>query len=76
MDDLRAATCLEDMRQLPGRCHELKWNRAGQFAVSLDGLNRLIFEPANDPIPSKPDGGIDWSQVTSISIVGVEDYHE
>jgi proteic killer suppression protein len=75
LDDLRAVTCLDDMRQLPGRCHQLKGDHAGQFAIDLDGLNRLIFEPTA-PVPRNPDGGIDWSQVTSISIVGVEDYHE
>lgn len=63
------------MRHLPGRCHQLKGNRAEQFAIDLDGLHRLIFEPANTPVPRKPDGGIDWTLVTAIEIVGVEDYH-
>ena len=36
---------------------------------------RLLFEPAHDPLPRKPDGGLDWAGVTAIRILGVEDYH-
>lgn len=76
LDDLRAASVLEDMRNLPGRCHELIQNRAGQLALDLDHPHRLVFEPANDPIPTKPDSGLDWTKVTAVIIIGVEDYHE
>lgn len=76
LTDLRAATVLEDMRHVPGRCHELRQNRAGQFSLDLDHPYRLIFEPANEPVPAKPDGGIDWTQVTAVRIIGVEDTHE
>jgi proteic killer suppression protein len=77
LDDLRAVSVLEDMRSLfPGRCHELRHNRAGQLSLDLVHPYRLIFEPANDPIPKKPDGGIDWTQVTAIRILGIDDTHE
>lgn len=76
LDDLRAANILEDMRNLPGRCHELLGDRAGQLSIDLDHPYRLIFEPANEPIPTKPDGGLDWKQVTVVKIIGVEDTHE
>lgn len=76
LDDLRAADVLEDMRNLPGRCHELIGDRAGQLSLDLDHPYRLIFEPADNPIPLKPDGGIDWKKVTAIKIIGVEDTHE
>lgn len=77
LDDLRAAVNLGEMRRLPGRCHELKGNRAGQLiSLDLDGPYRLIFEVANNPIPLKTDGGLDWIQVTSIKILEVEDTHE
>lgn len=76
LDDLRAAAVLEDMRFLPGRCHELLHNRAGQLSLDLDHPYRLIFEPASEPIPTKSDGGIDWTKVTAVRIVGVEDTHE
>ncbi len=75
LDDLAAAGCLEDLRNLPGRCEELTGDRAGTFSVRLDKSFRLIFEPADDPIPRKPDGGIDRARVTRVRILEVVDYH-
>ncbi|MCZ8038658.1 MAG: hypothetical protein O9276_11135 [Microcystis sp. LE17-20A] len=61
------------MRSLPGRCHELLHNRAGQLSLDLVHPLRLIFEPANIPIPRKADGGIDWQKVTAVVIIGIVD---
>jgi proteic killer suppression protein len=44
--------------------------------VDLDHPYRLIFEVANDPKPTKPDGGLDWTKASIIRILGIEDYHE
>jgi plasmid maintenance system killer protein len=74
--DLRAVNVLEEMRNFPGRCHELLHDRAGQLSLDLDHPYRLIFEPADEPIPTKSDGGIDWTKVTAVRILGVEDTHE
>lgn len=76
LDALRAAEVLEDMRGVSGRCHELLYDRWGQFSLDLEQPYRLIFELANQPIPTKPDGGIDWTKVTAVRILGVEDTHE
>lgn len=76
LDDLRAADNLEQMRSLPGRCHELSENRKGQLSLDLDHPWRLIFVPADDPPAVKPDGGIDWKNVTIIEVIGIEDTHE
>ena len=76
LDDLRAATVLEDMRNIPGRCHELGENRSGQLSFDLDHPYRLIFEPADEPIPRKEDGGMDWKKITAVRILGVDDTHE
>jgi plasmid maintenance system killer protein len=76
LDDLRAASTLEVMRALPGRCHELTGNRSGQLALDIEGRYRLIFEPADEPLPQKNDGGLDWKNVTIVRILGVEDYHD
>ncbi len=74
--ELRAASCLEEISHLPPpRRHPLHGDREGQFAVDLVHPFRLIFEPAHDPVPRKPDGGIDLAQVTSILVLEVEDYH-
>ena len=67
---------LEDLRNLPqARCHELTGNREGQLSVDLKYPYRLIFEPADKPVPSKVDGGLDWGKVTTIRILEVEDTH-
>lgn len=77
MAELRAAEVLQHMRRLPrARCHELTADRAGQISVDLDHPYRLIFVPADDPLPVKPDGGLDWSRVTAIITIGVENTHE
>lgn len=73
---LRAAANLAQVPKVPpDRCHELSEGRAGQFAVDLVHPYRLIFEPADDPVPRKVDGGIDLAMVTKIRILSVEDYH-
>jgi proteic killer suppression protein len=77
LTQLKAVDNLEDLRKMPQlRCHELKGNRKGQLSVDVDHPYRLIFESANNPLPKKPDGGLDWTKVTEIMIIGVEDTHE
>jgi proteic killer suppression protein len=76
LDALRAATCLEDLRHVPGRLHELKGNRKGQLSFDLDHPYRLIFIPNHKPVPSTEDGGMDWRRVAAVKILGIEDTHE
>ena len=76
LDQLSAAETLDIMPMLgQGRCHALTGNRAGQFSLDLVHPYRLLIEPANDPVPRKPDGGIDIQKVTTVRILGVEDTH-
>lgn len=56
---LRAAICVTEL--VIGHPHPLKGDRAGEFAVNLEGGKRLVFKPDNDPIPLSEDGSIDWS---------------
>ena len=49
---------------MPGRLRELKGNR------------KLIFLPNHKPMPSTEDGGLDWSRVTAVKILGIEDTQE
>ena len=67
---------LEKLRFAPGAWHELAGDRKGQLACSLSGRVRLIFSPANDPRPTKPDGGLDWLQVTAVVNLEIIDYHK
>ncbi len=59
-----------------GGCHQLTRERAGQFAVKLSGGYRLVFKPADDPVPLKPDGAMDTKSVTKIRILEITDYHD
>ncbi len=76
LQQLLAAANLEDLRNAPGRCHELQSNRRGQLSLDLDGPYRLIFRPAADPPPTKNDGGLDWPSVESIVIIEIADTHK
>ena len=73
---LKAAPCLADVPVIkPDRMHELSGSRKGSFAVDLKHPFRMVFEPAEEPLPKKEDGGIDLDKVISIRILSVEDYH-
>ncbi|NNM84194.1 MAG: killer suppression protein [Phycisphaerales bacterium] len=60
--EVDAASCLEDLRQAPGKWHELAGDRKGQLACSLTGNWRLIFLPI---VPSGANSvkGLDWKAV-------------
>jgi len=74
--DLNAATCLDEVSRVPpARCHELSQDRAGHLAIDLKHPHRLIFHPTHKPLPTKPDGGLDWAKVTAITITDIDDYH-
>jgi len=75
LTSLVAAETLEEMSGVPGNCHQLRADRAEEFAVSLLGAYRLVFEVDHDPIPRRADGGIDRTRVTKICITEVVDYH-
>ena len=60
MADLIAAESVQNL--VYGKPHPLKGDRLGQFAVSLEGAERLVFEPSNAQIPRKEDGSIDWAR--------------
>ena len=69
------ADTLEDVRNLPGRFHELKVNRKGQWACNLEHPYRLIFVPTAYPIPSDDDGKYIWLDIIEVEIINMEDYH-
>lgn len=72
--DIQAASHVTEL--LAGAPHPLSGDRIGQFAVRLDKGRRLVFESFEQPPPRKADGGIDWSCVSSICILSLEDYHD
>lgn len=76
MMELSAVDTLGDISHLPPpRCHELTGKRTGQFSVDLVHPYRLIFIPADDPIPRTREGKIDIDRVCAIEIIEIKDTH-
>lgn len=74
---LLGASNLEELRNAPGRFHELHRDRTGQFAADLDGPYRLIFEPAlaAEDHATHAEGFV-WAKITRVTIIEIEDYHD
>ena len=73
---LDAADCLADIpTKRPTRRHALSGKRKGQYAIDAKHPFRIVLEPADDPAPICDDGSANLERVTSIRILGVEDYH-
>jgi toxin HigB-1 len=75
LDDLLSADSLADLRNNPGRYHELTSNWSGHLSVDLVHPYRLIFRPTADPPPTGEDGGLLWFEVTAVTVVAIEDTH-
>jgi len=78
LTELKAAATLQDLAppySPPARCHELTGDRKGQLSVDVKYPYRLLFVPNDDPIPERPEGGLDWNGVTKILILEVENTH-
>ena len=72
LNDLRGAANLDDLKDVPGRYHELTGNRAGQWACDLDHPYRLTFKPVLNS-----DGNVIGLIVEqTVSILEIVDYHK
>lgn len=72
LDEFAAARTLRDIPSTPPpRCHALKGNRDGQFAVTVSGNYRIVFEgyDNNDQLSDDKD------RITTVFILAIEDYH-
>lgn len=76
LNALRDAVTLEDVRNVPGRFHELTNDRKGQWGCDLDHPYRLIFTPHDHPIPVNRDGRYLWVEITGVEIIEIIDYHK
>jgi len=72
---LKDANTLEDVRDVPGKFHELAGERKGHWACNLDQPYRLIFRPLESPIPVNQDGQYQWNKIEGIEIIEITDYH-
>ena len=75
LDDMAMADNLEELMKLPGRHHPLSGDRKGQFACDLVHPMRLIYEPANEPLPIDETNALNYSQVNIVEIIEITDYH-
>lgn len=76
MDQLQAAPNLASILSFPFlECHPLSGKRQGEWAISISGNFRLIFELEHDPIPIKGDLTMDPTLITDIKILEITDYH-
>lgn len=73
LTQLWAAACLEDLRNAPGRCHELVDDRDGCLSVDLHGPARLVFRPAYDEHAGRQNGALSWASVTEVIVVDISD---
>ncbi len=76
LDALRDAVTLADIA-IPkiGRFHRLKGDRKHQFAMDLKHPHRLIIVSVVQPMPTLPNGNIDYAAITKVEIVEIVDYH-
>lgn len=67
----------ENLDELPpsGRLHLLKREFEGCYAIDLHKGYRLVIRPTNDPLPRRPDGGLDRLRITIVRIEYIGDYH-
>ena len=71
----KAANCLEDLKNAPGRHEELRENRKSQLSCRLTANWRLIYCPFGNKEDYLEDGGLIWEKVTKVEIIEAEDYH-
>lgn len=76
MTALYMAENLEELRNLPGKWHELKNERKGQWACDLDQPYRLVFEPQEKPIPTDSSGKYIWIEIKAVEIIEITNYHK
>jgi len=67
LDDISGAETLGDLRFLPGRYHELRENRKGQWACDLNKPFRLVFTPQERPKPTDENGKYIWIEITAVA---------
>ena len=71
----KAANCLEDLKNAPGRHEELRENRKSQLSCRLTANWRLIYRPFGNKDDYLEDGRLVWEKVTKVEIIEAEDYH-
>jgi len=76
LEDMADAVSFADLEHLPGHFHQLTENRKDQWSCNLDQPYRLIFEPAEKPIPKDEDGKQVLIEIKCLEIIEVTNYHK
>lgn len=67
---------LATLLSIPGaKCHPLKGDMTGEWAVEVSGNYRMLFRLDHKPIPKNENNSINTDLITKIEILGIEDYH-
>jgi plasmid maintenance system killer protein len=72
--DLRAAKTVKDL--VAGRPHELDDPHFGQIGVELCEGYRIVFCANHSSIPMLKPNRVDWSKVSRIKVLRVENCHD
>lgn len=74
LNELEASPNMSMIPQF-ARCHPLKGNLQGKYAIDLEHPKRLLFEPDFEESGLSESGEIILSQITAIVIIAITDYH-
>ena|SRR5680860_296794 len=75
IEEFKAANCLDDLKNAPGRHEELTGNRKTQLSCRLTANWRLIYGPLGNRGDYLENGGLSWQKVKKVEIIEAEDYH-
>ena len=76
MHQLKSADNLAVLSKLPVlRLHQHKGKNKGIWSIDIHKNWRILFEIAQDPIPTLEDGGVDIKKVSIIRIESIADPH-
>jgi toxin HigB-1 len=70
---LQSVDNVAELFELPGRWHPLRANLGGTVSGDLTHPLRLLIKPTDASDNSK---SVEWANVTSVTIIGIEDTHE
>lgn len=72
LDEFDAAKTLQQIpSDPPPRCHSLKGDREGSFAVDVSGNYRMIFEGYD----KNDQQSVEKDKIVTVQIISIEDYH-
>lgn len=76
LNALCIAETFEDLKSVPGRFHELNYERKGQWGFDLEHPLRLIIEPKSKPIAVDDNGAYIWAEISDAVIIEIVNYHK